>query len=109
MCLRRLANYFQVVWMHQPGWRQCLAKLRPGSAAPPPPSGALQIYEPGFWLPRLGRPAWLARLTAQRRFQQVVRPVARPRLHQDRALSLGAGIRRSAGRVAARFQHLQRE
>src|SRR5277367_5221495 len=69
--LTRLANYFQVVWMHQPGWRQSFAKLGPGSGAPMAPSGALQIYEPGFWLPRLGRPGWLARFTAQRRFKQV--------------------------------------
>ncbi len=70
--LTRLANYFQVVWMHQPGWRQCLATLTSASPAQRPPSGALQIYEPSFWFPRLGRPAWLARFTAQRRFQQVV-------------------------------------
>ena len=44
----------------------------PGLSCPLPPSGALQIYEPGFWLPRLGRPHWLARWTAQRRFKQVV-------------------------------------
>jgi glycosyltransferase involved in cell wall biosynthesis len=68
--LTRLANYFHVVWMHQPGWRECLAKMRPGSA-PLPPSGALQVHEPAFWLPRLGRPGWLARLTAERRFKQV--------------------------------------
>jgi len=71
--LTRLTNYFHVVWMHQPGWRQCAAKLRPGAAAPAAPSGALEIYEPGFWLPRLGRPGWLARFTAQRRFEQVYR------------------------------------
>lgn len=69
--LTRLAKYFQVVWMHQPGWRQCIAKIRSGSAVQVPPSGALQVYEPGFWLPRLGRPGWLARLTAQHRFKQV--------------------------------------
>jgi glycosyltransferase involved in cell wall biosynthesis len=70
--LTRLANYFQVVWMHQPGWRQSMRKVRSLSAASLPPSGALQIYEPAFWLPRLGRPGWLARFTQQRRFNQVV-------------------------------------
>ena len=33
--LTRLANYFHVVWMHQPGWRECLSAL---TARPDPAS-----------------------------------------------------------------------
>lgn len=31
----------------------------------------MQVYEPAPWLPRLGRPSWLSRLTAKQRFRQV--------------------------------------
>ena len=72
--LTRLAGYFHVVWMYQPTWRQCLSAKYPGHAAPianSPSPEAMHVYEPGFWLPRLGRPHWLSRLTAQQRFRQV--------------------------------------
>ena len=72
--LTRLAGYFHVVWMHQPGWRQCLSAMYPGHDTPAVNGagpGAMQVYEPGFWLPRLGHPGWLSRLTAKRRFKQV--------------------------------------
>src|SRR5229473_8444569 len=72
--LTRLAAYFHVVWMHQPGWRHSLSAMHPGSGTPtanPASAGAMQLYEPGFWLPRLSRPRWLSRLTAKRRFKQV--------------------------------------
>jgi glycosyltransferase involved in cell wall biosynthesis len=70
--LSRLAGYFHVVWMTQPGWRECLSALRPrritsGDAARP---AALQVYESEIWLPRLGRPAWLARFTSRQRLQR---------------------------------------
>ncbi len=72
--LTRLANYFHVVWMHQPGWRECLSALTPGpdpASLRPAHAGAMQVYRPDPWSPRLGRPHWLARLTERRRFQQV--------------------------------------
>jgi len=70
--LTRLARYFHVVWMYQPGWRQCLSPSyrRPPVGHIPTPEN-MQEYEPGFWLPRLGRPRWLGRWTARRRFKQV--------------------------------------
>ena len=36
--LTRLTNYFHVVWMHQPGWRQLL----PGCAPVRPPHGTFR-------------------------------------------------------------------
>ena len=72
--LTRLANYFHVVWMHQPGWRECLSALtaRPDPASlRPANAGAMQVYQTDPWSPRLGRPHWLARLTERRRFRQV--------------------------------------
>src|SRR5713226_8991166 len=72
--LSRLAGYFHVVWMHQPGWRECLSGLYPRRVTSmdyPAKPEALHVYDPGFWLPRLGRPAWLAQLTSRRRFRQV--------------------------------------
>lgn len=72
--LTRLATYFQVVWMHQPGWRQCLSLLSSGPdrsthAAERPQ--AMLVHEPSPWLPRFGRPQSLRRFTARRRFKQV--------------------------------------
>ncbi len=72
--LTRLANYFHVVWMHQPDWRECLSTLSgPGRDASrhPENAGAMQVYQADPWSPRLGRPHWLARLTERRRFRQV--------------------------------------
>jgi glycosyltransferase involved in cell wall biosynthesis len=72
--LTRLASYFHVVWMHQPGWRQCLSAMgRSGVASKgySAPAGAMQVYEPRLWFPRLGRPSWLGRFTAKSRFKQV--------------------------------------
>jgi glycosyltransferase involved in cell wall biosynthesis len=72
--LSRLARYFHVVWMHQPGWRESVSGLyrpRVHSSDYPSKPEALHVYEPNFWLPRLGRPDWLAQLTSRRRFRQV--------------------------------------
>src|SRR5439155_25687703 len=71
--LIRLANYFQVVWMNcPPGWRECLSSAthRFTSTEPPPRSAALEIYQPVFWLPNLGRPVWLATLTSRQRLKR---------------------------------------
>src|SRR5215470_10176159 len=71
--LTRLAKYFHVVWMHQPRWQHSFSAKQPGGIpkANPASAGAMQVYEPGFWLPRLGRPRWLSRFTARQRFKQV--------------------------------------
>ena len=62
--MTRLARYFQVVWVNPAlGWREN-AGLRadrsgPETMAPRPPG--FTVYEPERWLPKLYRPAWLAR------------------------------------------------
>jgi glycosyltransferase involved in cell wall biosynthesis len=71
--LSRLAGYFQVLWMTQPGWRHSISGL--GSRGLSPAADAarpkgLQVYEPELWLPRVGRPAWLARLTSRERLRR---------------------------------------
>jgi len=70
--LSRLARYFPVVWINcPPRWRQAVPALwrRHTLVNYPSPAG-LQVYQPEFWLPRLGRPAWLARLTSQTRLRR---------------------------------------
>ncbi len=71
--LSRLAGYFQVVWMTQPRWRESLSGLGSRGLSPEAdaarPAG-LQVYEPEAWLPRLGRPAWLARFTSRERLRR---------------------------------------
>jgi glycosyltransferase involved in cell wall biosynthesis len=70
----RLAKYFQVVWMYQPDWRECLSTLYSKNAAPTDSSvrrAAMHVYQPEFWLPNLGRPAWLAKLTLRQRLKHV--------------------------------------
>src|SRR6266700_5062545 len=71
--LSRLAGYFSVVWMNYPsGWRNNLSVLhrhRVKSTSYPVKPDGLQIYEPELWLPRFGRPAWLAHLAARRRLK----------------------------------------
>src|SRR3984893_17857422 len=69
--LSRLAGYFQVVWMNHPHrWRSCFSALQHRLASSPEyptRTAALQIYQPEPWLPILGRPARLSRLTSQQR------------------------------------------
>ena len=70
----RLAKYFQVVWMYQPDWRECLSTLRSENIAATDSSGkrtTMHVYQPEFWLPNLGRPAWLAKLTLRQRLKHV--------------------------------------
>jgi glycosyltransferase involved in cell wall biosynthesis len=71
--LSRLAGHFQVVWMTQPRWRQSLAGLGSRGVSPAAdaarPAG-LQVYEPEAWLPRVGRPGWLARFTSRERLRR---------------------------------------
>ena len=62
-----------MVWLTQPWWRESLTGL--GSRGLSPAADAarpegLQVYEPEVWLPRIGRPAWLARLTSQARLRR---------------------------------------
>jgi len=72
--MSRLADYFQVEWLYQPGWRECLSAMwhprGASEAAQAPRPAALQVYEPESWLPRLGRPAWLARMTSRQRLRR---------------------------------------
>jgi len=72
--LSRLAQYFHVVWVDAPpSWRRSLSALRSRRAAakeaPPTPAG-FEVYRPEFWLPRLGRPAWLGRLMSRERLKR---------------------------------------
>jgi glycosyltransferase involved in cell wall biosynthesis len=71
--LSRLARYFQVVWMTQPWWRELVSGsasrgLSPEADAARP--AGLQVYEPERWLVRVGRPAWLARVTSRERLRR---------------------------------------
>jgi glycosyltransferase involved in cell wall biosynthesis len=72
--MSHLADYFQVVWLCQPGWRESLSTLGrvrgTSAAAQAPKPAALQVYEPESWLPRLGRPAWLAQMTSRQRLKR---------------------------------------
>jgi glycosyltransferase involved in cell wall biosynthesis len=72
--MSRLADYFQVLWLYQPGWQESLSAMwRPGvvsAAAEAPRPEALQVYEPESWLPRLGRPASIARMTSRERLKR---------------------------------------
>ena len=68
----RLAQYFHVVWMYQPDWRECLSALRSGkltSKDSSPRRPSLHVYQPEYWLPLLGRPAWLANFTLRQRLK----------------------------------------
>lgn len=69
----RLAKYFHVVWVYQPGWRECLAGLGSNGdgkqALSAPRRASLQVYQPEYWLPYLGRPAWLANFTLRQRLK----------------------------------------
>jgi glycosyltransferase involved in cell wall biosynthesis len=68
----RLAGYFHVVWMYEPGWRECLSALRTGRIQASDSSSrpaSLHVYRPQYWLPRFNRPAWLANFTARRRLE----------------------------------------
>lgn len=71
--LSRLAGYFQVVWMTQPWWREFVSGLGSRGLSPEAdaarPAG-LQVYEPEVWLPRVGRPSWLARFTSRERLRR---------------------------------------
>ena len=71
--LSRLADYFQVVWMTQPWWRELLSGSVPRGLSPEAdaarPAG-LQVYEPEVWLPRIGRPSSLAHFTSRERLRR---------------------------------------
>src|ERR1700693_389593 len=69
----RLAKYFNVVWMYQPDWRECLAGLRSNGNATQslsaPRRDSLHVYPPQYWLPQFGRPAWLGNFTLRQRLR----------------------------------------
>ena len=69
--MSRLARYFQVVWVNQPhrwweGLSVLTSRLSPDGDNPAAPPN-FQVYQPEFWLPLLGRPAWLAAFTSRQR------------------------------------------
>ena len=72
--LSRLARYFHVVWVdYPPRWNETLATLRSRGAAAkdsPPTPANFEVYRPEVWLPRLGRPAWLASFTSRERLKR---------------------------------------
>lgn len=70
--ISRLAGYFHVVWMYEPGWRECLSALRQNGVESTDSSlkpAGLHVYQPEYWLPRFGRPAWLAKLASRQRLK----------------------------------------
>ncbi len=71
----RLAKYFHVVWMYQPDWRECLAGLKSNGNATQsisaPHRDSLHVYPPQYWLPQVGRPAWLGNFTLRQRLKHV--------------------------------------
>ncbi len=69
----RLAKYFHVVWMYQPDWRECVSALRSGNKESTDASArrsSLHVYQPQYWLPLLGRPAWAANFTLRQRLKR---------------------------------------
>jgi glycosyltransferase involved in cell wall biosynthesis len=74
--LKRLARYFHVVWVDPShDWREIPRKVstRMRHARDDIADPGFHVYVPELWLPKLYRPAWLARLT----FDQVVRRARR--------------------------------
>lgn len=72
----RLARYFHVVWVDYPLRRQEILPWLVTRPSAPDQTGlpaAFHIYQPGPWLPRLGRPGWLGRLTSRQRLQEAHR------------------------------------
>ena len=72
----RLAQYFQVVWVDYPLGRQEILPSLFGRRSGPTRGelpAAFQVYSPGPWLPRLGRPAWLGRCTSRQRLRRAHR------------------------------------
>ncbi len=72
--MTRLARYFSVLWVdYPPRWGQALSTMRSRRAAArdfPPPPANFEVYQPEIWLPRLGRPHWLAYLTSRERLKR---------------------------------------
>jgi glycosyltransferase involved in cell wall biosynthesis len=103
--LSRLARYFHVVWINQPHrWSECFSvltsprKANGDSLATPP---HFEVYEPEFWLPILGRPAWLAEFTSR---QRLARARARLRALGCKTVALYI-FRPDFGRVLDHVQH----
>jgi glycosyltransferase involved in cell wall biosynthesis len=69
---KRLARYFHVAWVDHPFTRQEILlhlfhDYRAQSQSPLPAN--LYLYQPGPWVPQLGRPAWLGRWTSKQRLR----------------------------------------
>jgi len=73
--LTRLASYFEVVWVNDPpGWRDLSTDWRSQSLAvwgePIATPSGFQVYDAPLWLPKIGRPRWLADVTFRNQLQQ---------------------------------------
>ena len=72
--LSRLTRYFPLVWMnYPPAWRQSLSALHEryfGSLDHLVEPEGMQVYQPGFLLPRFSRPHWLARFVSRQRLKR---------------------------------------
>jgi len=74
--ISRLAKYFDILWVaYPPWWREypgLLWRGESGASDYPTPVG-MQVYHPEFWLPRVGRPPFLARFVAKERLKRAYR------------------------------------
>jgi glycosyltransferase involved in cell wall biosynthesis len=103
--MSRLARYFHVVWVSQPHrWWDCLSvltsrqRLAPDNPAVP---ANFEVYKPEFWLPLLGRPAWLAAFTSRQRLAR-----ARARLRDQGCKRVALYVfRPDFGRVLDHIEH----
>jgi hypothetical protein len=107
--LSRLASCFYVVWMHQPGWRECLSALHWSDGTSidyPAKPEALHVCEPACWLPRLGRPAWLAQFTSKQRFKQACDLLRAQGCTKVVLYLRGTSVRRCSATSPARLEYL---
>src|SRR5579864_3034855 len=74
-----LAKYFHVVWMYQPAWRECVSMLSKNGQSSDlgVKLDSLHVYRAQPWLPRLGRPDWLATWTARQRLKEAYNSLRR--------------------------------
>lgn len=74
--ISRLAKYFDILWVAYPPWWREYPRLfwrgESGVSDYPTPV-RMQVYHPEFWLPRVGRPAFLARFVARERLKRAYR------------------------------------
>lgn len=74
--ISRLAKYFDILWVDYPAWWREYPRLfwaGEGGASDYPTPARMQVYHPEFWFPRIGRPAFLARIVARKRLRRAYR------------------------------------